>query len=90
MNQIKEREEKLEAELRDKDDEIRQLRQVNIDLQKKQADNTVLKHSEYLESMEKRVEDCLEESKRHLAKYVDLRNFAYEQIDSLIRQLNRK
>ena len=40
--------------------------------------------------MEKRLEECLEENKRYHAKYVDMREFAYGSIESLMRQLNSK
>jgi hypothetical protein len=35
--------------------------------------------------MEQRVEGCLEENKRYHAKYVDIRDFAYQQIEVLLR-----
>lgn len=40
--------------------------------------------------MEKRVEECLDENRRYHAKYVDMRDFAYNQVEILLRQLNQK
>jgi len=34
--------------------------------------------SNYVEFMETRVQECLEENKRYFEKYVDMRNFAYQ------------
>jgi len=40
--------------------------------------------------MEKRVEELLEENKRYHARYVEMRDFAYSQIEMLLKQLNAK
>ena len=44
----------------------------------------------YVWFLEKRLAECLEENKRYHAKYVDMREFAYTQVESLMRQLNSK
>lgn len=40
--------------------------------------------------MERRVEELLEENKRYHARYVEMRDFAYSQIEMLLKQLNAK
>lgn len=44
----------------------------------------------YVPFLEKRLAECLEENKRYHAKYVDIREFAYTSLESLMRQLNSK
>ena len=44
----------------------------------------------YLSFMEKRVEECLDENRRYHSKYVEMRDFAYSQVEMLLRQLNQK
>ena len=40
--------------------------------------------------METRLAECNEENKRFLAKYVDIREFAYTSVEALMKQLNAK
>ena len=40
----------------------------------------------YQKFLEKRIQECMDENKRHLAKYSDLRVFAYNQIESLVKK----
>lgn len=42
----------------------------------------------YQKFLEKRIQECMEENKRHLAKYSDLRVFAYTQIENLVKKHN--
>ena len=41
--------------------------------------------TKYVDYLEKRIEECLEENKRYHAKYVDIREFSYVQVESLMR-----
>jgi hypothetical protein len=43
-------------------------------------------NNRYTLFLEQRIQECLEENKRYLAKYSDLRIFAYQQIEWLIRK----
>ena len=49
-----------------------------------------LKENRYVQFLETRMEECLEENKRYHLKYCDLRDFSYTQIETLVRQLNSK
>jgi len=40
--------------------------------------------------VEKRLEEMHKENKRYHAKYVDIREFAYSSVETLMRQLNSK
>ena len=88
MNDFKAREAVLEQELRLKDETISQLETASQQIVKDAS--TGQKQSSYLSFMEQRVEDCLEENRRYHAKYVDIRDFSYKQIEVLLRQLNSK
>ena len=57
------------------------------DLKKEKQD---LKDNRYVQFLETRMEECLEENKRYHLKYCDLRDFSYTQIETLVRQLNSK
>ena len=39
----------------------------------------------YTEFIEKRLEECLEENRRYHAKYVDMREFSYGSVETLMR-----
>ena len=45
-------------------------------------------HQKYSKFLEQRIEELTEENKRYLAKYADLRAFAYNQIESLVKRQN--
>ena len=72
--------------------EIEQLRKENQELIKNGAGSLKVKSqtsqeaSNYVKFLEKRITETTDESKRHLAKYADLRVFAYNQIESLLRK----
>ena len=94
MTDFRRREGQLESELKQKDEEIRKLREqagkstsaaVN-GFQKSDEDHS----SAYVKFIEQRLNDCLAENQRYHAKYADMREFAYTQIESLMRQLNSK
>ena len=42
--------------------------------------------NQYSKFLELRIQECMDENKRYLAKYSDLRNFAYGQIENLVRR----
>ena len=44
----------------------------------------------YTTFIEKRLEECQAENKRYHAKYIDMREFAYTSVESLMRQLNAR
>lgn len=46
--------------------------------------------SGYVAFVEKRLNETLEENKRYHAKYVEMREFAYTSVESLMRQLNAR
>ena len=95
MEDFKRREVKLEEELRLREEEIERLKAqgpsfgrgtfTNMDRHHEEA-----KESKYVQFVEGRLEECLEENKRYHRKYVDMREFAYTSIESLIRQLNAR
>jgi len=45
-----------------------------------------MKNDKYTKFLELRIQECMDENKRYLAKYSDLRNFAYSQIENLVRK----
>ena len=53
-------------------------------------DKENVKDSKYVQLIETRMAECLEENKRYHMKYCDLRDFSYTQIETLVRQLNSK
>ena len=53
-------------------------------------DKETVKDSKYVQLLETRTAECLEENKRYHMKYCDLRDFSYTQIETLVRQLNSK
>ena len=44
------------------------------------------RYSKYIHFLEQRIKECLEENKRYLLKYQDLRQFSYTHIEYLIRK----
>jgi hypothetical protein len=44
----------------------------------------------YSKFLEQRIAECMDENKRYLAKYSDLRNFAYNQIETLVRRSEKQ
>ena len=93
MADFRRREGQLETELKQKDEEIRKLKdqvgkssQSLSQNQKSDEDHS----SAYVKFIEQRLDDCLAENQRYHAKYADMREFAYTQIESLMRQLNSK
>ena len=46
--------------------------------------------NQYIKFLEERVKDGIDENKRVLKKYSDIRHFAYQQIEVLIKMQNRK
>lgn len=46
--------------------------------------------NKYVKFLEERVKECLDENRRVLQKYSDIRHFAYQQIETLIRISNKK
>ena len=53
-------------------------------------DKEKVKDNKYVQFVETRMQECLEENKRYHMKYCDLRDFSYTQIETLVRQLNSK
>ena len=53
-------------------------------------DKEEVKDNKYVQFVETRMQECLEENKRYHMKYCDLRDFSYTQIETLVRQLNSK
>ena len=55
-------------------------------IQVKDQGPSQISDSQYVKFLEKRVNETTAESKRYLEKYADLRVFAYNQIESLLRK----
>lgn len=81
IQEFKQREEQMQQELAVKQAEIDQLKQENIELRSSKAKNgengAATDNKQYTKFLEQRIQECTEENKRYLAKYSDLRNFAY-------------
>ncbi len=89
VREFRVRESKLEDEISRKDEQIRKLNQ------KDQANRTngfamgeADKESAYDQLLAKRREEGMAENKRYLEKYVDMREFAYSSVESLMRKMN--
>lgn len=84
----------MEDEISRKDDEIRNLREKQ--LSNSNAQRTLSNgfgedpesESAYSNFLQKRLDECLAENKRYHEKYVDMREFAYSSVESLMRKLN--
>ena len=74
-------------EIEDKQAEIERLKQLQLDSLKGQPATTLTAYSTFLE--ERLAENQLE-NRRILAKYQEMRNFAYSQLETLIRQQNKR
>ena len=48
-------------------------------------DKEDVKDNKYVQLIERRMQECLEENKRYHMKYCDLRDFSYTQIETLVR-----
>jgi len=55
----------------------------NVDLNEDIKNSHLQKYTKFLE---KRIQECMHENKRYLAKYSDLRSFAYTQIENLVKK----
>jgi hypothetical protein len=55
----------------------------NVDLNEEIKNSHLQKYTKFLE---KRIQECMLENKRYLAKYSDLRSFAYTQIENLVKK----
>ena len=87
--QFKQREERMTAEIKEKQTEIEALKSENQALIKgsiKPETGGAVPSQKYTFFLEKRISECLEENKRYLSKYSDLRSFSYQQIEWLIRK----
>ncbi|CDW83946.1 UNKNOWN [Stylonychia lemnae] len=87
VEQLKQREDQLIRELEEKQQEIDDLKHQNQEIIKKQSDDKNTNYSYFLE--EKLAESQLE-NRRMLLKYTEIRNFAYQQIEQHIKQMNKK
>lgn len=89
ITQFKQREERLQQELIDKQTEIDKLKSENLQLIKNgasfaskqtgmpQKEESVVQDPHFVNFLEERLQECQEENKRYLLKYQDLRNFTY-------------
>ena len=89
---FREREEKLEDEIRKKDELIKKLQEENHQaaIQAKKVAEGETATDTYTRFIEKRLEECQEENRRYHAKYVDMREFSYSSVEQLMRQLNAR
>eukprot|EP00347_Sterkiella_histriomuscorum_P005576 403356080 len=87
LEQLKKREDDLIKELESKQKEIDDLKDQNLENLKKLSENKANTYSFFLEE---RLAECQLENRRILLKYQEMRNFAYQQIEQHIKQLNKK
>lgn len=90
VKDFRRRENKLEDELKSKDKLIKQLKEDKMKSTKTRGFGLNGKTDEdnnnnYVSFLEKRLEETLEENKRYHSKYVEMREFAYTSVESLMR-----
>ena len=93
---FRKREDKLEQEIREKDEQIRRLQEGDAMRQTVAKMRMTgfagapdkgeeLKDNAYVRFVEKRLQEVLSENKRYHDKYADIREFAYSSVESLMR-----
>ena len=93
---FRKREDKLEQEIREKDEQIRRLQEGDAMRQTVAKMRMTgfagapdkgeeLKDNAYVRFVEKRLQEVLQENKRYHDKYADIREFAYSSVESLMR-----
>lgn len=94
ITDFRKRESRLEEELKTKEELIRSLKEENLRQTKSRGFghnmNEDEKSTNYVEFLQKRLDETLAENKRYHAKYIDMREFAYSSVESLMRQLNSR
>jgi hypothetical protein len=81
----------MQNELNQKQQQIDDLKKENMNLVKSDIKpNNKTENNHYSKFLELRIAECMDENKRYLAKYSDLRNFAYSQIENLVRRSEKQ